>query len=96
MEMQSRVVASSFQFVATAALAFFLSVAAASAQAPDGPQGTPPVQPNPAPQTAPKQAPPPQQKPQDAGATIAVEVPVVTLDVIATTQHGDLITGLKK
>jgi VWFA-related protein len=25
-----------------------------------------------------------------------VEVPVVTLDVIATTQHGDLLTGLKK
>jgi VWFA-related protein len=63
------------------------------AQAPAGPQGgqgqqgAPPVQPKPA---------PPVQKPQDSGASIAVEVPVVTLDVIATTSHGDLLTGLKK
>ncbi len=28
--------------------------------------------------------------------SIAVEVPIVTLDVIATTQHGDILTGLKK
>lgn len=28
--------------------------------------------------------------------TISVEVPVVTLDVVATTQHGDIIPGLKK
>ena len=34
--------------------------------------------------------PPPQQKPQEAGASISVEVPVVTLDVIAATQHGDI------
>lgn len=33
---------------------------------------------------------------QPPGATITVEVPVVTLDVVAATQHGDLIPGLKK
>ncbi len=37
----------------------------------------------------------PQQPPQ-AGVTIAVDVPIVTLDVVATTQHGDILTGLKK
>ena len=67
----------------------------ALAQSPAGPQGgsqpqqqgAPPVQPPPA---------APQQKPPEAGVSIAVEVPVVTLDVIATTSHGDLLTGLKK
>jgi Ca-activated chloride channel homolog len=34
------------------------------------------------------------QKPPEA--TISIEVPVVTLDVVATTQHGDMLTGLKK
>jgi VWFA-related protein len=37
-----------------------------------------------------------QKQDQKQGATINVEVPVVTLEVIATTQHGDLLTGLKK
>ena len=37
-----------------------------------------------------------QQKPPEAGASINVEVPVVTLDVIAATQHGDILTGLKR
>jgi VWFA-related protein len=77
------------------ALGFLLSFnpCGVLAQAPAGPQGgqgqqgAPPVQPPPA---------PPVQKPQDSGASIAVEVPVVTLDVIATTSHGDLLTGLKK
>jgi len=68
---------------------------AAPAQAPAGPQGTPPVPASQTPPAAPSQAPPPQKPPEHA-ATIAVEVPVVTLDVIATTQHGDLLTGLKK
>jgi VWFA-related protein len=68
------------------------------AQAPAGPQGgsqgTGAAQaPPPAATTT---APPQQQKPQDAGASIAVEVPVVTLDVLATTKNGDLLTGLKK
>jgi len=64
-------------------------------QAPAGPQGTPPAQSNPAPSTAPKPA-PPQDKTQESGVTISVEVPVVTLDMVATTQHGDIIPGLKK
>ena len=77
----------------------------ARGQAPEGPQGgqkqrarrvgnggtaqpgAPPVEPKPA---------PPQQKPQEAGASISVEVPVVTMDVIAATNRGDLLTGLKK
>src|ERR1043166_5074007 len=76
--------------------AMMLSMTAAGAlgQAPAGPQGgqqqgPPPQEQKPAPR-------PQQQKPQEAGASIAVEVPVVTLDVIAATNHGDLLTGLKK
>ena len=38
----------------------------------------------------------PGQQPQEGGVAIALEVPVVTLDVVATTQHGDIITGLQK
>jgi VWFA-related protein len=64
----------------------------ALAQAPTGPQGgAPPQQQNP---NAP-QAPTAQQPPQ-SGVSISVEVPVVTLDVVATTQHGDILTGLKR
>ncbi len=66
----------------------------ATAQAPTGPQpGAKPPQGSP-PQT---QAPAtPQQQAPQGGVSIAVEVPVVTLDVIAATSHGDLLTGLKK
>ncbi len=62
------------------------------AQAPAGPEPT-----SQAP-AAPAQKPstPQQQKPQDSGVTISVEVPVVTLDVVAATQNGDIIPGLKK
>ncbi len=64
----------------------------AAAQAPTGPQGGAPP-----PTVKPPQTPAtPQQQAPQAGASIAVEVPVVTLDVIATTQHGDILTGLKK
>jgi VWFA-related protein len=94
MEMESRAVSTLFKFVAVGALGLFLS-AAAPAQAPEGPQGGAPAPANPAPPPAAKQT-PDQQKPQESGAAISVEVPVVTLDVIATTQHGDLLTGLKK
>lgn len=69
----------------------------ATAQAPTGPQsGTPPAPP--AAQGGQQQTPPqnPQQQPPQAGVSIAVEVPVVTLDVVATTQRGDILTGLKK
>src|SRR5260370_14941311 len=75
------------------ALTFTVSARNARAQAPEDPQGgqkqqgAPPVEKKPA---------PPPQKPEEAGASIAVEVPVVTLDVIAATNHGDLLTGLKK
>src|SRR5260370_27372730 len=64
------------------------------AQAPAGPQPTSPGQDNTAP--AQKPAAPQQQKPQEAGVTVSVEVPVVTLDVVAATQNGDIIPGLKK
>jgi VWFA-related protein len=62
-----------------------------TAQAPTGPQGGAPAPTVKAPQTPAT----PQQAPQ-GGVSISVEVPVVTLDVIATTQHGDILTGLKK
>lgn len=64
----------------------------ADAQAPTGPQGGSQQQQQnkPSPPTTPQQ-----QAPQ-SGVTISVEVPVVTLDVVATTQHGDILTGLKK
>lgn len=62
------------------------------AQSPTGPQGG--AQP---PQEPPKQQAPPQSAPApQAGVTISVEAPIVTVDAVATTQHGDLLMGLKK
>ena len=92
--MEFRSVCFVFLLISIASLGLFFG-SITPAQAPAGPQGTPPGQSNPAPSVAQKPA-PAQQKPPDAGVTISVEVPVVTLDVIATTQHGDLIPGLKK
>ncbi len=66
--------------------------ALALAQAPTGPQPGAQPQQNPAPTKTPDAS----QKPPDAGVAIAVDVPIVTLDVVATTQHGDIIPGLKK
>src|SRR5579884_132272 len=63
----------------------------AAAQAPSGPETRAPQQ-----QQNPQQQPPPAQQPQEGGVSIAVEVPVVTMDVVATTSRGDIITGLKK
>jgi VWFA-related protein len=63
----------------------------AAAQAPSGPETRPPQE-----QQNPQQQPPPAQQPQEGGVSIAVEVPVVTMDVVATTSRGDIITGLKK
>jgi VWFA-related protein len=76
-----------------AALALLPAANPVLAQSPPGPQGG-----SQSGGAAPKAEPPPApvQKPQEGGATIAIEVPVVTLDVIATTTHGDLLTGLKK
>jgi VWFA-related protein len=76
------------------ALALPLAERRAFPQAPAGQQPSsqppgqqPPVQPPPA--SA-------QQEPAQGGVSISVEVPIVTLDVVTTTQHGDLITGLKR
>jgi VWFA-related protein len=74
------------------ALVFPLTEHIALAQAPTGPQPGAQPQQNPAPAKIPDAS----QKPQDAGVAIAVDVPIVTLDVVATTQHGDIIPGLKK
>jgi VWFA-related protein len=64
----------------------------AAAQAPTGPQGSAPPPP-----AAAAQAPAtPQQQAPQGGVSISVEVPIVTLDVIATTKDGDILTGLKK
>ncbi|OLC92527.1 MAG: hypothetical protein AUH86_18815 [Acidobacteria bacterium 13_1_40CM_4_58_4] len=68
----------------------------ALAQAPTGPQGGAPPpqqqQQNPAAPKTPDSA----QQPPQSGVSISVEVPVVNLDVVATTQHGDIIPNLKK
>jgi len=92
-----------FRFAAPLFVAFLvaLSLLPLAAQAPPGPQGTPPAQSAPgqsapAPSVQQPQGRAKQKPPQESGVTISVEVPVVTLDVIATTQHGDIITGLKK
>jgi VWFA-related protein len=66
------------------------------AQAPTGPQGGAPPPPQQQQNPAQPQAPATAQQPPQAGVTIAVDVPIVTLDVVATTQHGDIIPGLKK
>ena len=81
------------------ALAAFLLVALrgqpAMAQAPTGPQGgQPPSQQQQKP--TPPQTPAPSQQPPQSDVSISVDVPVVTLDVVAATQHGDLIPNLKK
>jgi len=78
----------------TAILALSLGGLAAKAQAPAGPQNGGQQQTAPPPPPAQQQA--PAQKPEQSGLSISVEVPIVTLDVIATTQHGDILTGLKK
>src|ERR1700675_3809387 len=83
-----------------ALLACLLTVHPTRAQAPAGPQGgqpqqsAPPAPPPPAAQNPASK--PPAQAPPEAGVTIAVDVPVVTVDVIATTKNGDILTGLKK
>ncbi|HUI74119.1 MAG TPA: VWA domain-containing protein [Candidatus Acidoferrum sp.] len=68
-------------------------VPSAAAQSQTGPQtSAQPPQQAPPTQAAPGQ----QQPPPSGGVSIAVEVPIVTLDVVATTNHGDIITGLKR
>src|SRR6266568_5699982 len=67
----------------------------ALAQAPTGPQGGPPP-PQQQQKPTPPQTPAPGQQPPQSDVSISVDVPVVTLDVVAATQHGDLIPNLKK
>ena len=67
----------------------------ALAQAPTGPQGGPPPSQQQQKPTPP-QTPPTGQQPPQSDVSISVDVPVVTLDVVAATQHGDLIPNLKK
>jgi VWFA-related protein len=72
-----------------------IATASIRGQAPTGPQGGAPAPPQaPATQQPPK-APPVTPAPQ-AGVTISVEAPIVTVDAVATTNHGDLLQGLKK
>jgi VWFA-related protein len=82
--------------VLATALVLPLSENSVLAQAPTGPQGGAP--PPPQQQQNPAQQPqaPTAAQPAQAGVTIAVDVPIVTVDVVATTQHGDILTGLKK
>jgi len=82
--------------VLAAALGSPLAENSVLAQAPTGPQGGAPPPPQQQQNPAPPPAQTPAQQPPQAGVTIAVEVPIVTLDVVATTQHGDIIPGLKK
>src|SRR5206468_10704625 len=79
--------------LAVAVLEGVLVAQSARAQAPVGPQGG--AQP-PQPKTQQDKPKPPQEPPPSSGTAISVEVPVVTLDVVATTQHGDILTGLKR
>ena len=84
-------VANTFRRLLFAGWMVTLCAGFAAAQAPTGPQSG--GQPQPAPPPAQT---PPTQKPQEGGLSIAVEVPVVTMDVVATTSHGDILTGLKR
>ena len=79
----------------TTMLLLMLEALPAKAQAPAGPQNGGQQQASPAAPAQQQQA-PPQKKPEESGLSISVEVPIVTLDVVATTQHGDILTGLKK
>src|SRR5271170_4430661 len=82
------------RILAAALLATVSLVATTSlrGQEPTGPQGgAQPAQNAPTSQAPPAPAPPPQ-----AGVAISVESPIVTVDAVATTQHGDLLMGLKK
>ncbi len=82
--------------VLAAALVLPLAENSVFAQAPTGPQGGAPPPPQQQQNPTQTQSPATAQQPPQAGVTIAVDVPIVTLDVVATTQHGDIIPGLKK
>src|SRR5713101_2819280 len=87
------ILAKIFQRLLLAGLALSFCAALLRAQAPTGPQSGGQPQTTPPPGQTPT---PPKQKPPEAGLSIAVEVPVVSMDVVATTSHGDIITGLNR
>jgi VWFA-related protein len=74
----------------SASLFLILAQEPAMGQAPTAPQ------PGQAPQQTPPAQTPPGQQPPSGGVSISVEVPLVTIEVGATTANGDLITGLKR
>jgi VWFA-related protein len=82
-----------FQRLMLVGLVFAVCGSLLLAQAPTGPQSGGQPQTTPPPGQTPT---PPKQKPPEAGLSIAVEVPVVNMDVVATTSHGDIITGLNR
>lgn len=82
--------------ILAAAIALPVADNPAFAQAPTGPQGGAPLPPQQQQKPDQTQSPTQTQQPPQAGVTIAVDVPIVTLDVVATTQRGDIIPGLKK
>ena len=90
------IVSSILLVVLAAALALPLFENSVFAQAPTGPQGGAPPPPQQQQKPEQPQSSTPAQQPPQANITIAVDVPIVTLDVVATTQHGDIIPGLKK
>jgi len=73
-----------------------LSQTPANAQAPTGPQTGQQPQQNPPPSQNPQSPAGQQQPPPSGGVSISVEVPLVTMEVAATTSNGDILTGLKK
>jgi len=79
----------------SASLFVALSQTPAAAQAPTGPQTGQQPQQNPPPSENP-QTPSGQQQPPSGGVSISVEVPLVTMEVAATTSNGDILTGLNK
>ena len=87
----NRIFAKVLQSLLVAAALSLTFISLAAAQAPSGPASGS----QPAPPPAQEQT-PPAQKQQEGGLSIAVEVPVVTMDVVATTARGDVITGLKR
>src|SRR5262245_40509181 len=89
----NRTLAHSLRHLALTAVFSVVGVSLAVAQAPTGPQSGGQAQQPPPPGQNPQQQ---QPKPQEGGLSIAVAGPVVTMDVVAATQHVDLITGLKR
>jgi VWFA-related protein len=78
----------------SASLFLALSQTPAAAQAPPSPQPGQQPKENPPQSQTPQNS--PGQQPQTGGVSISVEVPLVTIEVGASTANGDLLTGLKR